>query len=331
MNFEWFAGHVSRLSRQVLTTMGKRAGVKPYRAKGEWRFRTTHGADRTLEQVYAALKQNPGGRQWLKDEYEYPMRAAEATRESQARHEQELRDQLLAVFDFLPREYGYSAAFDLPVRIKDRLILAFRNPRAARQVEISGDPFGYLAHCEIRRLIDDEPGAYGADSIADWELRMMQREGGDDAILLERDRIVRRIAQTLGGRADILRGEAWIDREDIDRTWSRNFSRKFGFPPAPRGTPDRLDTARERAEFLVRQYDFVLEFDSSTLSPHESEMWRTLRYRRGDSVVEIANTDIRIPGEWSVRVNGTTLISGDVADWDHAITAALAEVKRRIS
>src|SRR5688572_17047642 len=68
MNVEWFRDHVARLSRQVLTTMGKPIGVKPYRRDGQWRFRTADGDDRTLEEVFAALQADPRGRQRLVDE-----------------------------------------------------------------------------------------------------------------------------------------------------------------------------------------------------------------------------------------------------------------------
>jgi hypothetical protein len=329
MTLEWFVDWVRRQSRQRLTTMGKRAGVAPYRRRDEWRFRTARGSDRTLEQVFAALQSTRRGQQWLRDEYETPMRLADSSRRLQAEREQALRDRIVAVCDFLPREFGYSAPFALPARIKDRVIVAYRHDHAARQVEISADEGSFPVHCEIRRLIDGVPGAYGPDSIADWELRMMRRWFGDDEILVDRDQILRRIATTLRKHADILRGEAWIDRENIDDRWSRQFSRKFGFSPAPRGTPGRLEIARERAAFLVAKHGFVLEFDSSTLSPHESEMWRKLRYRRGDTTVEIANTDIRVPDEWSVRVNGV-VVSAAFEDWDQALAEALAEVSRRI-
>jgi hypothetical protein len=78
MNFEWFTGYVAHMTRQTLTTMGKRAGVTPYRRRGVWHFRTATGEDRTLEQVFAALQANPQGQQWVRDVYEGPLRAAEA-------------------------------------------------------------------------------------------------------------------------------------------------------------------------------------------------------------------------------------------------------------
>ena len=337
MNVEWFAAYVAELSRQTLTTMGKRAGVTPYRRQGQWRFRTAAGEDRTLEQVFAALQANPRGREWIRDCYEGPLRRAEAQRLEEVNRRQELHDEITAAFDFLIREFDYSAPFVIPVRMDNVLVLGYRNLRAARQVEISGHADSYVTHCEIRRLVDGAPGAYGAESIGDWELRMMRRWFGDDQSLFERRANLQRIETTLRERgADIIRGNAWIDRQDIDRTRDRQFVRKFGPPPPSKIVESRhpLDIARRRAAFLVTEHGFVLDFDSHALSPHEWDLSDRLRYRRGDMTVEICNGDVRAADEWTVRVNGAD-VGGDYRawgkDWDKALTDALAEVTRRIS
>jgi hypothetical protein len=336
MNFEWFTVYVAQMTRQTLTTMGKRAGVTPYRRGGAWHFRTASGEDRTLEQVFAALQANPQGQQWVRDVYEGRQRAAEAQRLAEVNRRQELQDEISAAFDFLSREFEYSPPFPITVRLNNIVVLGYRNLRAARQVEISGHADSYVAHCEIRRLVDGAPGAYNADSIADWELRMMRRWFGDDESLFERGASLRRIEKTLRSRgADIIRGEAWIDRQEIDRKYDRQFEQKFGPPPSSSGSSQHpLDIARDRAEFLVTQHGFVLDFDSGALSPHEWELWQKLRYRRGDTTVEICQGDIRDHTNWEVRVNGAT-VSGGAADWDNdwdrALADALAEVTRRIS
>jgi hypothetical protein len=315
--------------------MGKRAGVTPYRRGGAWHFRTAGGEDRTLEQVFAALQADPQGRQWIRDVYEGPQRAAEAQRLVEVNRRQELQDEISAAFDFLTREFEYSTPFPIPVRLDNVVVLGYRNLRVARQVEISGHSDSYVAHCEIRRLVNGAPGAYDADSIADWELRMVRRWFGDDESLFERAAILQRIEQTLRSRgADIIRGEAWIDRRDIDRKYDRQFERKFGPPRSSTGGSQHpLDIARDRAEFLVTRHGFVLDFDSLALSPHEWELWQKLRYRRGDMTVEICNGDIRDHTDWEVRVNGAS-VSGGAADWrndwDQALADALAEVARRI-
>ena len=341
MNFEWFTGYVAQMTRQSLTTMGKRAGVTPYRRGAAWHFRTAGGEDRTLEQVFAGLQANPQGRQanpqgrqWIRDVYEGRQRAAEAQPLDEVNRTQELQDEITAAFDFLCREFDYSEPFPIPVRLNNVVVLGYRNLRAARHVEISGHSDSYVAHCEIRRLVNGAPGDYTADSIADWELRMMRRRFGDDEALFERGAILQRIEKTLRSRgADIIRGEAWIDRQDIDSKYDRQFERKFGPPPSSSGSQHPLDIARDRAEFLVTQHGFVLDFDSGALSPHEWELWQKLGYRRGDMTVEICHGDIRDHADWEVRVNGAS-VSGGAADWDkdwdRALADALAEVTRRI-
>ena len=174
VSFEWFADYVTTMSRQTLTTMGKRVGITPHRRHGAWLFRDADGNDVTLEQVFRALQGNERGQQWLRDVYEAPIRWAEEHRQRQQALEQQLVTEIRATFDFLITAFGYSSSFQIPVRIEDRLILAYRNRRAHRQIEISGTPSGYWTHCEIRRLIDGNPGEYGPHSIAIWELRMMR-------------------------------------------------------------------------------------------------------------------------------------------------------------
>ena len=231
-------------------------------------------------------------------------------------------------FSFLEEELGYAAPVLVPARVEDRIIVAYRSEQAQRQVEISGVPSGYWVHCEIRRLVEGEADAYRRGSIADWELRLM--EGSNDANLFERGAILDRIAGTLRANPAILRGESWIDRQEIDRAAAGSFHRRFGFRPAPAGTPGRLDVARERAAFLVRDFGVALEFDSGNLSPHESEMWLRLRYRRGETTVDIVNSDIRVQDEWAVRVNDTA-IPVSFENWDAGLEAALAAVRRQIS
>ena len=59
-------------------------------------------------------------------------------------------------------------------------------------------------------------------------------------------------------------------------------------------------------------------------------MWRTLRYRRGDTTVVINNSDIRVPHEWTVRLNDE-VIGENWDDFEQGLTEALDEVARRIS
>ena len=60
-----------------------------------------------------------------------------------------------------------------------------------------------------------------------------------------------------------------------------------------------------------------LEFDSGALSPHETQMWRELVYRRGPTTIRIVNTDIRVPHEWSVELNDRRVseLQGDFDAW----------------
>ena len=249
----------------------------------------------------------------------------------------ELYNEIALAFDFLTREFGYSPPFPVPVRMTNVVVVGYRNLRAARQVEISGRADSYVAHGEIRRLIDGTPGPYGSDSIGEHELRMMRRWFGEDEALFERAENLRRIEKTLRARhANIIRGEAWIDRHQIDRKFDRDFVRKFGGPPPSQVVESKhpLDIARQRSAFLVTEHGFVLDFDSHALSPHEWDLSQRLVYRRRDTTVEICHGDVRCHDEWTVRVNGAD-VGGDYAawgeDWDSALADALAEVKRRVS
>jgi hypothetical protein len=94
---------------------------------------------------------------------------------------------------------------------------------------------------------------------------------------------------------------------------------------------DHLYVPRRMARFLVEQHGFVLEFDSEALSPHEWEMWSTLRYRRGDTTVEIVNGDFRMPNEWTVKLNDEMIARDWTGDFEAGLRSALDEIARRLS
>ena len=208
------------------------------------------------------------------------------------------------------------------------MILGYRHAGAGRQVEVSGDALSYGTHCEIRRLLNGEPGVYGPHSIAIWELRMVREPGQDIDESLERDDALRRNVALLQRHEDILLGTGWIDRDHIDKIVIRAWSRRLGIR-MDRNEPTMLDVARNHAAVLVKIHGFALEFDSGDLSPHESQMWRQLLYRRGATTIRIANTDIRVPHEWSVELNGHR-VSELEGDFDAWLVRALHDVTARL-
>ncbi len=315
------------MSRQTLTTMGKRAGLKPFSRRGRWHFRDAAGEELDLTQVFQALEDSSAGQAWLRERYEYPIHSASAAEERTRQRERELVARLTDAYDFLVTDVGYEPPFPIVARVTDCVILGYRNPRAARQVEVSGNPEGYGTHCEIRRLVDGEPGEYGPHSIAVWELRMVREPGQDPDEPQDRDAALRRTATLLRRHEDILDGTGWIDRDRIERVVSGDWFVKLGFLPPGHDAPSMLDIARRHAALLVEAHGFALEFDSDALSPHETQMWRELRYRRGDTTIRIVNTDIRVQSEWSLQVNGrkVTELHGDFEEW---VVEALHEVTR---
>ena len=329
ITLEWFTEVVSRMSRQTLTTMGKRAGFKPFSRRGRWRFRDAAGEELDLAQVFQALEDSSAGRAWLRERYEYPIRSARAAEERTRLRERELVARLTEAYDFLVTDNGYKPPFPIVAHVADCVILGYRNPRAARQVEVSGNPEGYGTHCEIRRLLDGEPGEYGPHSIAIWELRMVREPGQDPDEPQERDAALRRNTALLRRHEDILDGTGWIDRDHIERVVSGEWFGKLGIFPPGRDEPSMLDVARRHADLLVKAHGFTLEFDSDALSPHETQMWRELRYRRGDTTIRIVNSDIRVQLEWSLQMNGRSIteLRGDFEEW---LVEALNKVTRSI-
>lgn len=231
--------------------------------------------------------------------------------------EAQLIASIRATHDFLVTDFGYAAPTRIPAHVADRVILAYRNARAGRQVEVSGDPGGYRTHCEIRRLVDGEAGQYGRDSVAIWELRMVREPQDDATEPLEREVALRRNADLLKRQRGLLTGFDWIDRDDIRRVVDHEWFGRLGISAPPPDAPTLLERARRIAARLVDEHGFTLEFDGTTLSPHEHQMWRELRYRRGETSIAIVNGDIRVPSEWYVRLDGKIIseLKGDFEPW----------------
>ena len=56
-------------------------------------------------------------------------------------------------------------------------------------------------------------------------------------------------------------------------------------------------------------------------------MWQELRYRRGSMTICIANTNIRVPNEWTVELSGRR-VSELEGDFDGRLAGALLDVSR---
>ena len=230
-------------------------------------------------------------------------------------------------FGFLTNELGYSEPVDVPAR-EDAFIIAFRNTAAERVVEVSGQHGGDRFHCEIRRMVNGEPGSYGEHSISHAELERV-REPEAAAVFVYRsfEEAVDHNAALLRRHADLLRGESWIERAEIDAAFDRDFFEEFGFT-SDHEWPGWLAEAREVASVLVERLGFELVFDSDTLSPHEIQLWYTLVYQRGETTVEIVLDDFRLD-EWFVRLNGETIHT--FRPWSRPeLFSALAAIERKL-
>ncbi len=58
-------------------------------------------------------------------------------------------------------------------------------------------------------------------------------------------------------------------------------------------------------------------------------MWLELRYRRRDTTIRFVNSDIRVPREWSVQMNGR-LLSTLVGDFEEWLVEVLHQLNRQL-
>jgi hypothetical protein len=115
---------------------------------------------------------------------------------------------------FLTDELDYSPAFEIPAA-EDMYIIAFRNDSAARQVEVSGRSLGSRFHCEIRRLLDGEPGSYETDSISHAELERVREPATPREVYRSFEEDVAHTIALLRRHGDLLRGESWIESDTL--------------------------------------------------------------------------------------------------------------------
>jgi hypothetical protein len=90
------------------------------------------------------------------------------------------------------------------------------------------------------------------------------------------------------------------------RLRTRSIAGCHGFKASGNPWPGWLAEAREVGNVLVERHGFELVFDSDTLSPHETQLWYSLTYRRGETTIEITLGDLRLD-EWFVRIDGKTI------------------------
>ena len=322
LDYEWFAGHLNALSRQSIKTLVKSIGVTPHRRKGQWFFRDSLGNELELSDVFVALMNSSVGRSKVEREYSYPILADEEWRNRQLQQRHSSLKKITDSCRFLTEELGYSEPFEIPATLDKTWILAYRNEHAGRQVEVSGQSDDTF-HCEIRRLVDGVPGPYRVESFGDWEIREFREPEPDDrGFVPSGDAELAQIVATLKRHIDLLNGEQWLDRAELDAAFENGMRRRGLLPDVgdERSFPPSVEDHIKRV--LTEELGFVNTYDSSMLTPHERQMWEEFRYQRGHTVVELLHTDIRVPGEWSLRVDGNV-----VAETLDDIVAALPRLR----
>src|SRR5688500_6654775 len=260
ISYDEFVEQIARGSRQTLTTMGKSIGVKPHRRRGEWIFRDRTETLWPLRDVYERLQQTDKGIEWLNG----PIRWAEESRQRAVDQRNAATAFLKERFAFLTDDFQYSPAFEIPAA-EDTYIIAFRSDAAERQVEVSGRSMGSRFHCEIRRLIDGEPGSYETDSVAHAELERVREPNTTDEVYRSFEEDVAHTIALLRRHGDLLRGESWVEKSDIDDAFNRDFFERHGWTPSDEPSPGWLVEARKIGSVLVERHGFELVFDSDTL------------------------------------------------------------------
>ena len=320
LDYWWFNGHLNTLSRQSIKTIVKSIAVTPHRSNGRWVFRDKTGRELELPDVFAALMNSPVGRSKLEFQYSYPIRAEEEWRNRQIELRRSTLEKIADSCRFLTTELGYSEPVELPATLDDTWILAYKNEMAGRQVEVSSQS-GESFHCEIRRLVDGVPSVYRVESFGDWEIRSFREPEPDPWFVPTGDAALAHIVATLKRHRDLLTGEAWLDRADLDAAFEEGMRRRGLLPDV--GSPAPAPTVEHEARrVLTGELGFVTTYDTSALTPHERLMWETFRFERGQTIVELAHTDIRVPSEWSLRINGEV-----VAETIDDILSALARLQ----
>ena len=308
-DFTWFFEHLKGLSRQSAKTLVKAIGLTPHQKGREWSFRDQHGQTVDLPDVFDSLMNNAKCRSMLESAFSYPRRTEE---EWQQRKAEQRRASLALIAEccrFLTDDFGYSEPFEIPATIEGAWILGFRNERARRQIEVSGRDFDRY-HGEVRRLIDGTPGAYRVHSFGDWEIReFRERRQVNRRFVPEGVASLTQVVQTLKRHPDVLNGEAWLDRDELDAAFEAGMRRR-GLLPKP-GSPPPPPTIEDQAKhILISELGFAITYDSSALTPHESQMWEEFVFRREDVTIDLQHTDIRVPDEWWLKVNGAVVAQG---------------------
>jgi|SRR5687767_14069660 len=66
----------------------------------------------------------------------------------------------------------------------------------------------------------------------------------------------------------------------------------------------RLEKIVDACRFLTGELGYCEPFELPATLTHERLMWEMFRFERGHTVVELSHTDIRVPSEWSLRIDG---------------------------
>ena len=323
LDYAWFNEHVNTLSRQRLKTLVKSIAATPHHRNGRWIFRDAVGRELAPNDVFAALMDSSVGRANLEREYSYPTLAEEEWRNRQAELRRSSLEKIVDACRFLTGQLGYSEPFELPATLANTWILAYRNAQAGRQVEVSSQS-GETFHCEIRTLVGGVPGAYRVESFSDWEIRAFREpEPEDRGFVATGDAALALIVATLKHHRDLLTGEGWLDRATLDAAFEEGM-RHRGLLPDIGATEPAFTVEHEVRRVLTGDLGYISTYDTSKLTPHESLMWETFRFERGQAVVELSHTDIRVPSEWSLRIDGKV-----VAETIDDIRAVLTRLQLR--
>ncbi len=250
-------------------------------------------------------------------------------------------DKIKDTFNFLIKDFGfYLINDDINKNHKAEHFMIYRNIKSKLQLEICAREHWF--HCEIRRLINNQPAKYsdkgnciGFESLAILESNNNYNHfdyfaGGSTKL----DGVLKNTADLLKRHKEFLTTDMWLDIKKIRELEDKVFEKKFGSKP-DRKKPTYFNKLKMEASNYLEHIGFKLIADSDERSPFEvTDSFNYFIFKRNTEVIKFSQVDWRDPYYiYYIEINGKRVFEIDLSknqDINESVSMTMENLKSYI-
>lgn len=249
-------------------------------------------------------------------------------------------NKIKSTFRFLTTDYGFQLIKEEDrADFKARHFLIYRNDYSKLQLEICGDTSWF--HCEIRRLIIQQPAKYGdKDNCIGFEsLAILESNNNYNHLdyyaggSIGLEGVLTNTANLFKRNKEFLTTDCWIDIKRVEQLRDNEFQKRYGIRP-DHSRPTFFGELKRQAISFLLDNGYTILLDSDELSPFDSTgMVSYLIFKKGIKQIKITQADWRDDYFiYRIEVNNNLVFDIDIRNHniDTAVDKTLSKLKEQL-